>query len=308
MGLVGGGYKKSSVVGSSGPVEYGNPNLGATSGGSGTASIMSPAPTYSAPAAPTPIPVSARNPTGPAAGGGYTPPPPSAALAPVETTMNMPAYQAPPPPQSYAAYDPQSAPVAGDLRELSGYGSDLLDPNSDYYKELVAQMRGDIGKSTAASKRAAALMGAEQGFGAGASPEMMSVMGDIGEAGRIAEGEAMGDISLAAPKLGAGMMASTFGPGVSLEGIGEQSSQFGADLTESGIMSRAGLAESARGTDVGAGLTTMGMADERARDEAQAKNDWAKWEAEFGLREDALAAEYGANGEGYGGGAMGARL
>lgn len=262
------------------------------------------------------VPASARNPTGPAAGGfdwrsaggsvsSGAPP------APATTRMDMPGYRAPPPPQSYAAYDPQSAPIAGNLRELSGYGSDLLDPNSDYYKELVSRMRGDIGKSTAASKRSAALMGAEQGFGAGASPEVMSVMGDIGEAGRIAEGEAMGDISLAAPQLGAGMMASTFGPGVSLEGIGEQSGQFGAGLREAGVVGRAGMAEGARKYGVGVGLEQQRMAENRAQREAEMRTQQQQWEAEFGLREDAMAAEYGTYGPeegGYGGGAMGARV
>ena len=261
------------------------------------------------------VPASARNPTGPAAGGfnwrsGGASPTPGAAPAPAQTQMNMPEYQAPPPPQNYAAYDPQSSPIAGGLEELSGYGSDLLDPNSEYYKEYVSQMRGDIGKSTAASKRGAALMGAEQGFGAGASPEMMSVMGDIGEAGRIAEGEAMGDISLAAPKLGAGMMASTFGPGVSLEGISEGSSQFSAGLQEAGVMGRAGMAEGARQFGTGVGLEQQRMAEQRARREAEMRTQQEQWEAEFGLREDAMAAEYGMSGPAPagGGGAIGARV
>jgi hypothetical protein len=207
----------------------------------------------------------------------------------------MPTYNAPPPPKEYERYDPGSSPVAGDLRELSGYGSDLMDPNSDYYKELVAQMRGDIGKSTAASKRSAALEGAESGFGAGASPEMMENMERIGEFGRIAEGEAMGDITLAAPKLGAGMMASTFGPGVGLEGIGEQSGRFGAGLEESGSQWRTGQAESARQFGTNVGLEQQRAAEDRAR-----------WEAEFGLREDAFAADYGTD-SGYGGGVLGTR-
>jgi hypothetical protein len=224
--------------------------------------------------------------------------------------MNMPAYKAPPPVKDYQPYQPQSSPVAGDLEALSGYGEDLMDPNSDYYKELVSQMKGDIGKSTAASKRSAALTGAEQGFGAGASPEMMSMMGDIGEAGRIAEGEAMGDLTLAAPQIGAGMMASTFGPGVGLEGIGEQSGQFGAGLQEAGVMGRAGMGEGARQFGAGMGLEQQRMAEGRAQREAEMKTQQEQWDAEFGLREDAMAAEYGAYGPeegGYGGGAMGAR-
>lgn len=243
-----------------------------------------------------PVPTSARNPTGPASPG-YQP---FQRAAPAQTQMQMPQYQAPPPVQRPPTYQPQASPVSQDLRELSGRGGELMDPNSDYYKELVSQMRGDIGKSTAASKRGAALMGAEQGFGAGASPEMMSVMGDIGEAGRIAEGEAMGDLSLAAPQLGASMMSSTFGPGVSLEGMGEQSRQFGAGLGESGQLARAGMAEGARQFGTGVGLQQQGMAQERAQREAEMKNQWSQWEAEFGLREDAMAAEYGAYGDGYG--------
>ena len=246
-----------------------------------------------------PVPASNRNPTGPAAGGfnwrsGGASPAPGA--APAQTQMNMPQYQPPPPPQNYQQYQPQSSPVAGDLQELSGRGSDLMDPNSDYYKELTSQMRGDIGKSTAAAKRSAALEGAEQGFGAGASPEMMANMENIGEAGRIAEGEAMGDITLAAPQIGAGMMASTFGPGVGLEGIGEQSGQFGAGLRESGVMGRAGMAEGARQFGTGVGLQQQQMAQERAQNEAAMRNQQQQWESEFGLREDAMAAEFGAYG------------
>jgi len=246
-----------------------------------------------------PVPASNRNPTGPAAGGSmgnlqklWGQPAPAQAT----TQMNMPQYQAPPPPQNYQQYQPQSSPVAGDLQELSGRGSDLMDPNSDYYKELMSQMRGDIGKSTAAAKRSAALEGAEQGFGAGASPEMMANMENIGEAGRIAEGEAMGDLSLAAPQLGASMMSSTFGPGVSLEGMGEQSSQFGAGLREAGVMGRAGMAEGARQFGTGVGLEQQRMAEQRAQREAEMRTQQQQWESEFGLREDAMAAEFGAYG------------
>lgn len=308
-----------------GSVRYGNVQQGATKGGPGTTSLMGPQPSYGAPVAPTqpapaapmgaPVPASSRAPTGGTgfnwrSGGGSAAP--GAPPSPATTQMNMPEYSPPPPVQNYQQYQPQASPVAGNLETLSGYGEGLMDPNSDYYKELVSQMRGDIGKSTAAAKRGAALTGAEQGFGAGASPEMMSVMGDIGEAGRIAEGEAMGDITLAAPQIGAGMMASTFGPGVSLEGLGEQSGQFGAGLREAGVMGRAGMAEGARQFGTNVGLTQQGMAETRAAREAQMRTQQEQWEAEFGLREDQLAEEYGAYGpaEGAygGGGGMGARL
>ncbi len=91
-------------------------------------------------------------------------------------------------------------------------------------------------------------------------------------------------------------MASTFGPGVSLEGMGEQSGQFGAGLREAGTMGRAGMAEGARQFGTNVGLQQQGMAQERAQREAEMQNQWNQWESEFGLREDAMAAEYGAYG------------
>lgn len=209
------------------------------------------------------------------------------------TQMQMPKYQPPAQQTPYQSYDPQSSGTAQDLQTLSQSGQDLMDPNSDYYKQLVSQARGDLGKGAAAQKRALALSGAEQGFGAGQSTAMMSGMENIDEANRIGMGNMMGDISLAAPQIGAGMMASTFGPGAQLQGMGEQSSQFGAGMQESGQLARAGMGENARQFGTNVGLQQQGMAQDRAQREAEMQTQQQQWEAEFGLREDQMAAEYG---------------
>ncbi len=133
------------------------------------------------------------------------------------------------PPQSYQPYQ-GSGPLQTNLNQMASYGQGLMDPGSDYFQQLVSQGRQQIGAGAAASKRAAALAGAEQGFGAGASPEMLSMQQGIDESSRIGMGNMMGQMTLAGPRLGAGMMQSTFGPGLGLQQLGEQSSQFGAQL------------------------------------------------------------------------------
>lgn len=162
-----------------------------------------------------------------------------------------------PPTQAYQPYAGGSQ-VQQNINQMAEYGQGLMDPGSDYYKRLSAAMQGQIGAQTAAQQRAAALRGAWGGLGAGASPEMLATTGQLGQAGLEAMGAAEAGLALQAPQIGAGMMQATFGPGVNLQQLGEQSRQYGA-----------GMAEQARQFGAGLGLQQQQLASEQAWRQAQ---------------------------------------
>ena len=152
---------------------------------------------------------------------------------------------------------------------MAQYGQGLMEPGSDYFQQLVSQGRQQMGAGAAAQKRAAALAGAEQGFGAGASPEMLQMQQGIDESSRIGMGNMMGQMALAGPQLGAGMMQSTFGPGLGLQQLGEQSRQFGAGLGEQSSQFGAQLGQQASQFGAGVGLQQQQLAAQQAFQQAQ---------------------------------------
>lgn len=165
-----------------------------------------------------------------------------------------------PPAQQYVSYTGggPGGELQGNLNKMSQYGQGLMDPGSDYYQRLSQAMQQQIGGQAAAQGRAAALRGAWSGFGAGASPETMATQADISQAGLGAQGAAEAGLALQAPQIGAGMMQSTFGPGLGLQQLGEQSRQFGT-----------GLGEQARQYGGNLALQQQQMAQQQAWQQAQ---------------------------------------
>lgn len=173
------------------------------------------------------------------------------------------------------------------LGAMADYGEGLMDPESDYYKRLSAEMQRQIGEQAGAQQRASALRGAWSGFGAGASPEQMATAADIGQAGLEAQGQAEANLALTAPQIGAGMLESTFQPELGLSQLGEGSRQFGAGLSEGARQFGAGLGlEQQRMAQGRAQFESgMGLEYDRMRQQAEQANQDA-W-----LRE--LALQYG---------------
>jgi len=148
--------------------------------------------------------------------------------------------------------------------ELSQFGSGMMDPNSDYYKKMLQRMQQSIGAQTAGANRGAALTAAEQGFGAGLSPQQAQMIAGNTQAGQKAMGSAMTDLSLAAP--GMGIQALGAGGNLSL-GVGQ--------LGESARQANQNLAETGRQFDVGSGFTAQQLAqaaDAQAFNQKMAKN------------------------------------
>lgn len=143
---------------------------------------------------------------------------------------------------------PQAATQAGKAgTQMQNVGSGLMDPNSAYFQKLLGRMKGELGQQGAAQKRAAALTGAESGFGAGGGAEVMQMQGDIDEATMEATGEAAGDLALAAPGVGAQIAGQ--GAGINLGVAGS-------------TLDARRLAETMREFDVGAGFTAQGLANQ----------------------------------------------
>ena len=178
--------------------------------------------------------------------------------------------------------------LGGNIGAVSEAGAGLLDPESDYYKRLSAEMGRQIGGQAAAGQRSAALRGAWGGLGGGQGGEVMQTAADIGQAGLEARGVAESGLALQAPGMGAGMLGSTFGPLLGIEQLGEQSRQFGAGLGEGSRQFGAGLGlqqqqMAQQGSQFGAGmdLQYQQLAQQRQQMEQDAH-----------LRE--LALQYGA--------------
>lgn len=223
-------------------------------------------------------------------GGGAPSRPSSPTLSPATTTMSFPAA---------APFDPyeEDPRLAEDLGAMSEYGKGLMDPESDYYRRMSAEMQRQIGEQAGAQGRGAALRGAWSGMGAGASPELMATQADISQAGLEAQGVAESGLRLEAPKLGAGMVQSTFGPRLGVSRLGEESRRYGA-----------GMAEGARQFGAGLGMRQQEMAADRAAREAALRGDYDRmnFEAEQArldreAREREIEYSYGGGGGGGGG-------
>lgn len=118
----------------------------------------------------------------------------------------------------------------GTPEEISQYlatqGAGFLDPGSDLSKQWMEKMRGQIGDQTDAAQRAAGYQAAQQGFGGGASPELLQMQGELGVQGLEAGGQAAADFMLRAPTLGAGMMGGALGGQVGMRGQDLSSAQY----------------------------------------------------------------------------------
>ena len=123
---------------------------------------------------------------------------------------------------------------------LAGYGEGFMDPDSDMSKRWMEQLRENVGESTDAAQRAAGYQAAQQGFGGGASPELLAMQRDIGVGGREAEGQAASDFALRGPT-----------PGVQALGwaAGFETAQRGQDI---------GAATTQRGQDLQSRMAEMG--------------------------------------------------
>ena len=163
---------------------------------------------------------------------------------------------------------------------VSQAGQGLLDPGSDYYKQLSQSMQRQIGQQSAAQERSAALRGAYGGLGGGASPELLATQADIGQAGLEAQGAAESGLALQAPQMGAGMLSSTFSPLLGIEQLSEQSKQFGA-----------GLGEQARQFGVNTAMQQQSLAGEQAWRQAQLQQQQQLAQQEALMRQ--MAMTYG---------------
>lgn len=126
-------------------------------------------------------------------------------------------------------------------------GQGLMDPNSDYYKQLNEGMRSQIGDESAAAQRAAALRASQGGMGTGGSAELLETQGDIGRAGLNAMGDASANLRMQAPIAGAQINASTFNPQVQYNQLNERSAQFGAGMAQGNQQFAAGMGQQQQG-------------------------------------------------------------
>ena len=101
---------------------------------------------------------------------------------------------------------------------LADFGSGLLDPESDMSKRWMEELRENIGRSTDAGQRAAGYQAAQQGFGGGASPEMLEMQQMLGVAGQEAEGQAASDFMLQAPGMGVDALSRAMGAQTGMRG------------------------------------------------------------------------------------------
>lgn len=157
--------------------------------------------------------------------------------------------------------------------KLAGAGLDLMDPGSDYFKRLMDGMKKRIGKESAAAGRAAALRSAWSGMGAGASPELLDVQGDIAQSGLEAQGQAGAGLRLAAPQLGAQIAQGGGQLALGRESLEEGSRQFGAGLGEQARQFDTGLTQ--RQTEFGANTGLAQNAQQQQWDMFQQQMDLA---------------------------------
>lgn len=100
------------------------------------------------------------------------------------------------------------APAEGQTstQKLGEYGEGLMNPNSEYAKMMQAKLTGGIGADTEAQRRLASFDAAQSGMGAGGSPELSAMLGDIGIAGSERTGEGMVDLMTRGTEMGLGAL------------------------------------------------------------------------------------------------------
>ncbi len=159
--------------------------------------------------------------------------------------------------------------------QLTSTGAGLLDPSSDYMQRLLDESAEGIGKTGAAQERAAALRAARSGLGAGASPEMLEMQGDIGRSTMSAIGDANAGIRLGGMGLGAQMLG---------QGMSGDISMRGQDINRD-----MGL----RGFGSGQYMQQQQLSANAAQNQLQANMQAQQMENDAMFREMALSMEYG---------------
>lgn len=153
---------------------------------------------------------------------------------------------------------PQQQPYGGggggaaeqSASQMAKFGSGLLDPGSDLSRRYMEQLSEDIGGQTDAAERAAAYRAAQGGFGAGASPEMLSMQQDIGVAGQEAYGDAASNFMMQAPGMGLQALGGAMGGQTQMRGQDLQSRLAEQANILSREQSNAGLQMQQRGLDL----------------------------------------------------------
>lgn len=164
----------------------------------------------------------------------------------------------------------------------------LMEPGSDYFTRLADQLQGRIGKQSQAAQRAAALRGAYSGFGGGMSPESMQSAADIAAGGQEAMGAAGADLALRAPQLGIQAMQGTFQPQLGWGQLGEQSRQFGQNLSQRERQ----MAEQSRQFGAGLGMQGTQMSNQMGLAQQQIAAQQAWQQAQIQQQQQAQQNQY----------------
>lgn len=177
-------------------------------------------------------------------------------------------------------YQP-GAPQANQMIDaLSGAGQGLLDPNSDYFKQLSGRMSEQMGAQTEAQQRAAALRATRSGLGMGASPELLSAQSEIGTAGMGQMGQAQADLALRAPQVGGQLVSPALSGSIGLQG-----------QALSGYMGQQQLAAQQQAQQLNANLQAQQQAAQQQALQAQMQMQAQQMQQQMALRE--LSALYG---------------
>lgn len=170
----------------------------------------------------------------------------------------------------------------------------FMDPDSDFFQQMMQKQRQAMGAQTAGQQRSAALAGAEGGFGGGASPESMQMQAQYGAAGTEALGGALTDLQLAAPQMGLAYGQAAGGLQLGQQGQNIQQKQFGQTF-----------GEGQRQFDVGTGLQQQQMANQAGQftqqmslQQAQARQQAQYNQQQLGLQGASMGLNFGGGGGG----------
>ena len=104
------------------------------------------------------------------------------------------------------------------INSLSGAGQGLLDPTSAYSRRMRHDLSEGICQQGAAQERGAALRAAQSGLGAGASPELLEMQGQIGRDTQMAQGQADASAVLGSMGLGGQLLSPALSGEIGLQG------------------------------------------------------------------------------------------
>lgn len=115
-------------------------------------------------------------------------------------------------------YQPEAPRASGMVNTLSGAGSDLLDPYSDYTKRLKDELTKGIGQAGEAQERGAMLRAVRGDMGSGASPELLEAQKSISDSTMGAIGEGGAGVTMAAPQMGIDALSRAMSGEIGLQG------------------------------------------------------------------------------------------